>query len=247
MNELDTISDFTKYLDDKEELFASGTHLVVEGGEEEILAYYLTNNRSFPHDHKLFMIDGALWSTFAERAEYRAKQRADAVSYIWDELIETLVADVSGGGEGRTGTLTDFEEIARVMARENRLHRRLLGEAFWDFIKKSAVRSRAVSAESGVSYVFLAVPQETDRELRIAELKARCHVVREQIPDNSIVLGLATETYQPGQGHSFDGILLNLDDWTADDRHTAEQLKDEFGLFANVASRNVRATEYPAP
>ncbi len=43
MQTLDTISDFTKYLEKKERLLASEGFKIIAGGEEELLAYYLTH------------------------------------------------------------------------------------------------------------------------------------------------------------------------------------------------------------
>lgn len=48
MRELDTITDFVKYLMDKEALFYRGEEVVFNGGEEDLLAFYLQMSREFP-------------------------------------------------------------------------------------------------------------------------------------------------------------------------------------------------------
>ena len=73
MNELDTISDFIKYLDDKERLYLSGTETIfTSGGEEDLLALYLHRGREFPGAPGLVVLDGELWRAIAGKAEYRA-------------------------------------------------------------------------------------------------------------------------------------------------------------------------------
>ena len=45
LNELDTISDFTNYLKDKEQFHLQANSIIIEGGEEELLGYYLKNDQ----------------------------------------------------------------------------------------------------------------------------------------------------------------------------------------------------------
>ena len=72
--------------------------------------------------------------------------------------------------------LADNERAVRVMAREDRFSRRLLGKAFWEFFelaKGNKVRSRMTKSPSEVVYVFLAMRHGTPREFRTAELVER--------------------------------------------------------------------------
>src|SRR5437867_65397 len=100
MNELDTIPDFIKYLSDKEALYRSGTQTIFNGGgEEDLLALYLHNNRQFPNDQELgepdtIILDDDLWATFSRKPEYLRKKDADRDSYSWDSLLEVYCHDV---------------------------------------------------------------------------------------------------------------------------------------------------------
>lgn len=159
MNELDTISDFVKYLSDKEDLYARGA-MTVFTSERDLLAFYLRQNREFPQDPDILIFEDDLWESFVKKPEYRAKKEADQISYAWDRLIETLCEDYRSEGllsehPFSATSLTDVEMLIRVMARENRFCRRLLGKKFLEFLELSRankVRSRVVPSLSGSMY-----------------------------------------------------------------------------------------------
>ncbi len=253
MNELDTISDFIKYLDDKERLYLSGTETIfTSGGEEDLLALYLHRGREFPGAPGLVVLDGELWRAIAGKAEYRAKKETDKISYVWDRLIETLSEDYRTDGllseyPYSTTQLSEVELAIRAMARENRFSRRLLGKNFMEFLdltKAKKVRSRVVPSLSGTQYVFLACPHGEDREFRLAELAARCFVVRGLNPNSELVVGIATEQYVPGKGFSLDVIYLHKPSWTAEDQKQLEYLQRQFGYFSNPVQSKIREDEY---
>ncbi len=58
LHELDTVTDFVKYLTDKEEFLVNSqtTKIVLERSEEDLLAYYLSNNRKFPEEISYFIV-----------------------------------------------------------------------------------------------------------------------------------------------------------------------------------------------
>ncbi|MBE9593250.1 MAG: NERD domain-containing protein, partial [Proteobacteria bacterium] len=116
MNELDTISDFVKYLIDKESLYSSKVETCFKGGEEDLLALYLQNGRNFPSNYDLIIIDDNLWVNFTKKREYHAKKEADKVSYVWDRLIEIFCNDFQKEGLEFGNSLTEVEKVTRVMA-----------------------------------------------------------------------------------------------------------------------------------
>lgn len=89
LNELDTISDFTNYLRMKETLLRQNKRFVILGGEEELLALYLGNNRSFDklNEATHIMIDQGSWERFQSSQEYIEKKKRDEISYGWDDII----------------------------------------------------------------------------------------------------------------------------------------------------------------
>lgn len=60
MNELDTITDFVKYLSDVETFLTKGVEITLNGGEEDLLALYLTNGRVFPDKFNALYLDDNL-------------------------------------------------------------------------------------------------------------------------------------------------------------------------------------------
>jgi hypothetical protein len=142
MGELDTISDFVKYLVDKETFYRQGKQTAFSGGEEDLLAFYLRNDREFPEGPTFIVLNDDLWRGFKNNPQVKAKKKLDKVSYVWDEIIEELhqtylasnfVTDIPYTSD----KLTDIEKAVRVMAREDRYSRRLLSISLVDFLQNS--------------------------------------------------------------------------------------------------------------
>ncbi len=248
MGELDTIEDFVAYLSAKEALYLSGRTTLFQGGEEDLLALYLHNGRQFPEKFDLFVIDDNLWAGFKHDEYYKARKKADSVSYAWDRLIETLSNDILHGNLEFGPELNDSEIAVRAMARENRFGRRILGKSFMEFYdlsRQKKVRSRMALGYSGVIYVFLAMPHGEDREFRTAELSGRCLVARGLHKECSTVVGLATERYEEGKGFSFDLVHMHMPQWTDDMQEQMDYLQKEFGYFAKPKLTKVHEDEYP--
>jgi hypothetical protein len=144
LEHLDTISDFTRYLNKRATYLRSGK-LAMAHGEEELLANYL-NVGIFTNGHYDFempekkrskkavnvTIQGE-WSAYLVSDTYFAKRLADEISYTWDRLINlftnTLLTGTSISILGRLATFSTAERGLRFMAMEDRFSRRLLGEA----------------------------------------------------------------------------------------------------------------------
>jgi len=248
MKELDTVSDFVKYLIDKESLYHSKVKTLFNGGEEYLLAMYLHNGRTFHSNYDLIVIDDNLWADFKKKREYHAKKEADKVSYVWDRLIEIFCNDFQKGNLEFGNSLTEVEKVTRIMAREDRLCRRILGKTFMEFMELASqqkIRSRVTPSPSGILYVFLACPHGEDRNYRVAELAARCFVIRGLNPDHTTVIGIATEQYEIEKGFSLDTVYLSKDTWTPEDQTQLEYLQKEFGYFTNPIRSQMHEDEYP--
>lgn len=144
MRELDTISDFTEYLDKRADFIRSGK-LDVAYGEEDLLAYYaIRTNELGEHDFTPpegrtweevapLAIGPGNWSSYISNSQYRAKREADKASYAWDTLIEVFTEHLLGGTSivlpGYTYSLTNSEMAVRHMALQNRFLRRAHSEA----------------------------------------------------------------------------------------------------------------------
>ena len=144
MRELDTISDFTEYLDKRADFVRSG-RLEAAHGEEDLLAYYaIRTNETGEHDFTPpeggtweevapMAIGPGNWTRYISNPQYHAKKQADKVSYAWDRLIEVFTDHLLGGTTivlpGHTYSLTNSEMAVRYMALENRFLRRGHSEA----------------------------------------------------------------------------------------------------------------------
>jgi hypothetical protein len=248
LQELDTISDFVDYLTAKEELYNSGINTVFEGSEENLLALYLHNGRSFPKDHNIILVGKDLWTDIVDRNEYKAKKISDRESYVWDRLIGVLCDDPLHRDFEFGPSLTEAEFAIRTMARENRFSRRILGKSYREFMElaqQKQVRSRIVQGFNQVTYVFLAVPHGLDSQSRISELGLRCFIARGLIKDNSIVVGISTEEFKAGVGSSTYLAYVHLAAWTEKDQRDLEGMQRDLDYFTSPHLKNVHEDEYP--
>lgn len=250
INELDTIIDFVEYLQAKEAFCESQDMILINEGEENILALYLSKGRLFPTGtNRLVTIEQGIWEEFSKSVQYRSKKQEDKVSYVWDNLIEFLTANLVEGDGGFGSSLSNIELSLRTMARECRLSRRMLGKGFADFIeKKTHIRSRILCSEiSSVTYVFLAIPYEEGRQHRLEELEGRCYIARGMVPMNETVIGIATESSAPIKGFSLDIYYHYQKGWSEEDGLKIEELKKDTHFFERPELSASFEDEYPDP
>lgn len=248
---LDTISDFVKYLGDKEQLL-SQSRLVINGGEENLLAIYLHQGQRFPKNRDLLVLENDLWSGISSKAEFVAKLERDQDSYTWDLLIEILC---EGGFDGQNWLgpgLSDSERSLRVLARENRFGRRLLGSTFKSFLelsKAGKVRSRCVRSLNDVGYVFFTYDAHSTFEERRRELLGRCFASLCQFSECSTIIGIGVNV--PGEfsrgDSSVDLVMLDSQEgiWSKDDMKKAVFFRDQVGYFKNPKQTQIHEDEYP--
>lgn len=246
LNELDTISDFIDYLDAKVDFLQRSRFTLLEGGEEDLLAVYLMNNRTFPSATGFVSIGEGIWDNFASRKEYKAKKEADKISYLWDGLIDYISKYTLEGKLEFCSSLSVTEIALRTMALEDRYSRRILSEAFDGFLKSShKIRSRLLTSMPGITYTFLATPHGTNRTLRLEELSIRCFVARNIFPNHPIVIGIATEQYVPDAGFSLDLFYFHKPNWTKEDQSKFEKVKKTLDYFEGPMKQFTSKDEYP--
>lgn len=251
LRHLDTISDFVNYLIDKE-TFLSNTSILINGGEENLLAIYLHNGRQFPPEANVMILEDDLWEGISNKPEFKAKLQKDSDSYIWDRLIEALYKGGFDGEDWLGPDISESELAIRVLVKENRFSRRMLGSAFKDFLELSRtgqVRSRCVQSISGVGYVFLAYDSNSTHEERKSELLARCFASLCQFHECFTVIGIGVNIpgQKPRDGYSSDFVLLQTrnNQWSEEDLRRAQYCRDEFGFFKNPNKTHVHEDEYP--
>lgn len=247
LTELDTITDFVDYLR-RTEAFLERTQVVVPG-TENLLALYLEKGRKYPDGADLLILSDDLWDGLVRRDEFKRKKEADAESYLWDALIEQVANEHDPALTESHGRQDDpnpaVERVTRIMAREDRFSRRLLAKAFREFHQGRAIRSRVVQSLSGVVYVFLATPKTYDRALRRNELLGRLLIARGMHQNAKVVVGIATEEYEPKGGFSIDTAAYFKEEWTAEDQAEMERLQGQTGAFANPRWTASHEDEYP--
>jgi hypothetical protein len=131
LRELDTMMDFISYLAQKETLLESG-HKIHVSGEEQLLALYLEKNDSFGKGGDIELSRDNRYEHLTTTKTYRTRKKANGVSYLFDQFIEEVI----WRGEPRALDLEldvsaeQLEKALRIIARERRFKRRLLGEVF---------------------------------------------------------------------------------------------------------------------
>jgi hypothetical protein len=221
---------------------------VCNGAEEDLLAMYLQLGRKFPEGQDVVVLDRDLWKAFRSKPEYKNKVNADKDSYAWDRIIETFCHDLLHDNLEFAPGLTATERAIRVMAKEDRFARRVIGKSFTEFLDEShKIRARNMRSPSGVVYVFLATPHGFPRDVRQAELANRCFVVRGLNPQATTVVGIATEQYTPSRkGFSFDLVHTFKPSWTPEDQAMMENMQRDLGYFVKPRLSQSSEDEYPA-
>ena len=266
LRELDTASDFIAYLTRKEQFIKSG-RLTSAAGEDELLAFYLrnydeNNNHDFVIEGESVVIKEGLWDELMVNPRYLAGKKENVDSYFWDWLIEQFAKNAFKGTliSNYGDNLHDITKALRIMARENRVSRRILSKSFLDKIEdtpinKSAVRVGTSPSLPDVGYVLLLYPKPNDmsiyekhRQKRQSLLSAYCHALKVKFPELQIIVGLASEP-KGTSGGSEDLIYLNTSNWSNEDMTYANEIRNKMGLLLdeNVKQSIERAYEFPLP
>jgi hypothetical protein len=148
--------------------------------------------------------------------------------------------------------MSESELAIRVLVKENRFSRRMLGSAFKDFLELSRmgqVCSRCVQAMSGVGYVFFTYDSNSTLEERKSELLARCFASLCQFRECFTVIGIGVNVpgQKPRDGYSSDLVLLQArnNQWSEEDLRQAKYCRDELGFFKSPNKTHVHEDEYP--
>jgi hypothetical protein len=237
LNELDTTADFCAYLRAKEAI--SDKDVVVQGGEENLLAKYLHAGRSFDwmDQHDLISIDPSVWPAFELKPEVIAKKKANLISAGWDSMIERA-------HEGSP----KYERVARELARPDRFTRRVLSESFFeaytDFRQSDRDIFRRYMPIGDTSYCFLFTAEIEHPSLRRQQmLEQMCFVARGLEPRNVRVVGVATNYENTG----YDFAFLYLPVWTPEDEALKARIQSATGIFAAPRITRTEADETPSP
>lgn len=240
LKELDTINDFTEYLKAKESILPE-SRIILNNGEEELLAYYIMNERTFRTigESPMSLIVDGIWEELQKKPEYIARNEENQISYGGDDIIE----------RAHESNDYKYELIAKELARPNRFQRRILAKTFYDAhvrADKERVNNnfRRIIPTEECTYCFVFLDKSKDRENRKALLQTVCFIARGLYKKVNKVIGIATEmTINPTC--SYDYSLLFLPEWTEENQKEMEKIQKETGLFTNTKAMMVHEDEYP--
>ena len=248
LGELDTITDFIEYLSAKEsKLDQKSTYRFKS--EEDLLAVYLNQGRKFPEGADIILIESGSWNQFIKKPEFARRKEQEKESYIWDNIIEEFFDNASKERILFESDFNNIEQSLRTMSRESRFSRTVLANSFLEFIglkKPPEARARMCVSPQGITYVFLLDNhREDDRSHRITELRQRCIIARIRNPKNPETIGIATNPYKPGEGHSYDLFYMYVPDINENDKNKIEQMSRDLGYFSNPIVKKMHLDEYP--
>ena len=139
MDELDTVSDFINYLEQKEQLILSGKDFIADG-EEEILGRYVGTTENGMHcivkksearEYQCFHFSD-FWLRYCQNPDRLVKIKENRSSYLWDALLEKAFRSMMDGTL-RDMSHQDYKLQALLFyrfAKPCRVERRALANSF---------------------------------------------------------------------------------------------------------------------
>lgn len=268
LRELDTVSDFKAYLDEKVRA-ADTFDWLSYCGEEDLLGHYLLNYDAAKKRHVIglkgeddakingVMIGEGEWHDFVRTDLYKNTKREDRISYFWDELIQrtcqhSLDRTLSGNSDIASGESAIYE-----MVKEPRFVRRGLSEMMLTAVHRfpdMGAFTRQVtflpSFEPNAGYVFLQlrVPEEfrTEadfREKRQTILEIACGAAKNKFRDLVKVIGIGVEAPKFSGGTvAGDFLLMPCEAWPDERKIYYEDLNREWNFFSTSEPRQFRIT-----
>lgn len=281
MSEFDTITDFTKYLNARADLIRSGK-LSFSPSEAELVANYLlttepNGEHRFPmiSDVKGAKTDGEMGIAFAQgeyaylvrSQEYQRRWTANRISYEWDRLIGFFTHGVLNDTQFRildtNPTVELAEQALRIMAREDRVHRRVLAEAIIGarealeaqkmgrFARIAVTHDRSTGEK--VAYVFLvlaganSMDQEDYRRVRANMLETYCLASLHDDRDLKLCTGIAVMAISD-TGNSEDLVAYLQPEWTPELIENLRVSRENFEVLQKpleLKTTSIHASSFP--
>ncbi len=278
MHELDTITDFVDYLSAREKFIRSG-NLTLSPSEAELIANYLQTMKDDKHafpiaedaggtsDYQVTYMQGE-YAHFVASPEYRNKKDADKISYAWDTLIQQFTHHVISGTSHKILEIEPdavlAERALRIMARETRFARRLLGGAFVGAVKslhdqkekdrlaRVLMPTKAFS-QPNLAYVFMALSREpfedyeTYRAVRASMLETYCLSILHDHREIETCVGIAIDALS-NDGSSEDLIATQQLPWTDEEVKQLAEAREGYEILVNPSAIQPvmgRFREYP--
>ncbi len=251
--QLDTISDFSRYLDEKISAISKLNYLSY-CGEEDLLASYLLNYDSKKKKYAIgsdesitgLMIGEGEWKQFSSSPMYIRTKQEDAISYLWDELIQRTCQNAINGTLMGNSDLWKGPSAIIEMVKEPRLFRRALSSTIQKNIlnfPRDLGASRHVSLmpsfNEGTAYVFLQVhPPEKVRQLpnyrqmRQGWLEIACGAAKNSNPSFKKIVGIGMNAPMLAEEpNSEDFLLMPCEEWNSQTFEYYRELNSQWKFF----------------
>ena len=266
---LDTMFDFTAYIEEKERAIGR-YNLLMYCGEEDLLAHYLLNydkkkNRytigTPQRDINALLIGEGEWQDFVWHPAFLRRQQANESSYLWNSLIQLTCGNALRGTLQGNADLMRGNSALYEMACEPRFHRRALSEHMRkaiDTFPEGPGSTRKVSLMpsfyKGVAYVFLQSKLERagdverdNRPLRQQALEIACAAAKERDPSLQKVIGIGIIAPKFAAEQAEDFVLLNCSNWPEETAAYYREANRHWQFFAtpNLSAFRLRNNDFP--
>lgn len=271
LTELDTVTDFANYLDEKTKAI-SQLSLLGYCGEEDLLAHYYGNfdKKTLRHyigtnDKKItgVIVEEGQWKNYLESETYIATKYANRISYMWDELIQkTCQYSLDGTLMGNADLLRGPNAIYE-MVKEPRFIRRSLSDGILQSINSFPNTDQGArkvilmpSSTPTTAYIFLQIqiPNKFKdapdiREKRQTILEIACGAAKNKYPAFTKIVGIGMEPPKYSETIAEDFILMPCEDWSAELQSHYKELNKDWNFFETDAlrRRDITVREFVQP
>ena len=227
ISELDTITDFTRYLTAKEKFLSSNHMLLPE--ETDFFALYIRTGLEFDYPVDSVAGSGGLWESYINSKDYSDWRKRIIPSFIWDYMI-TQLHTYQIKDETNDQQIQDLENAIRIINQEDRINRTELGLALDDAIKKKSI-GRMLLPQLGAKHMYVFMPlTKKNWEGKEKELELRCIVARYLNPSVNTVIGLSFGSN--GKDESIYDICYHYIPEVSDEFFKyAKEIQQELGYF----------------
>lgn len=271
LGELDTIKDFSDYLDAKVRAIAT-YNMLGYCGEEDLLAHYLLNLDPVSKRHYIgtsdttinaFMVGEGEWQDFIALPQYQATKAANEASYLWDNIITKTSGNWHSGTLLGDGQLLSGKGAIHEMAKEPRFMRRESAERILNAIRTFPEDKIGLSRHlcffssyySDKAYVFLQlwVPppmrgQEADYRAKRQEiLRIACGAAKNKFPQLATVIGICVPPPKLERQIGEDFVWLGCNDWSDETKAEYERLNADWNFFETGTYREKTTHEFVLP
>lgn len=227
LNEMDTITDFTKYLLDKEQ-FLKGKYFVMPK-EADFLAFYIQTALEIDDNFDAIMSSDGLWEDYLLSEEYTRWCKLLPQSHIWDYMINQL-HNYHIEPETTDERRNDMEEAIRVINQESRINRIELGGILDNAIQRaSSARMLKPLKDAKHCYVFMPLTSK-NWEGKEKELELRCVVARMENPNVERVIGIGFGNNSDDKDF-YDICSIYIPEMSEEFITHAKEVQDKLGYF----------------